>query len=91
MGTKKESPKAAPVSASAPAELQRDKEAEVVKPTTSVSAEQLRRDREQVTAIACALLQSPGYSLKLRDEQHQAHLVNVAMQIAEKINTAVKA
>ena len=46
---------------------------------------------EQVTAIACALLQSPGYSLKLRDEQHQAHMVNVAMQIAEKINTAVNA
>ncbi len=46
---------------------------------------------EQVTAIACALLQSPGYSLKLRDEQHQARLVNVAMQIAEKINTAVNA
>ena len=46
---------------------------------------------EQVTAIVCALLQSPGYSLKLRDEQHQAHMVNVAMQIAEKINTAVNA
>lgn len=46
---------------------------------------------EQVTAIACALLQSPGYSLKLRDEQHQERLVNVAMQIAEKINTAVNA
>ena len=46
---------------------------------------------EQVTAIACALLQSPGYALKLRDEQHQERLVNVAMQIAEKINTAVNA
>lgn len=46
---------------------------------------------EQVTAIACALLQSPGYSLKLRDEQHQERLVKVAMQIAEKINTAVNA
>lgn len=46
---------------------------------------------EQVTAIACALLQSPGYSLKLRDEQHQTHLVNVAKQIAEKINAAVNA
>ena len=46
---------------------------------------------EQVTAIACALLQSPGYALKLRDEQHQERLVKVAMQIAEKINTAVNA
>ena len=46
---------------------------------------------EQVTAIACALLQSPGYSMKLRDEKHQAHLVNVAVQIAEKINAAVNA
>ena len=46
---------------------------------------------EQVTAIACALLQSPGYSIKLRDEKHQAHLVKTAMQIAEKINTAVNA
>lgn len=46
---------------------------------------------EQVTAIACALLQSPGYSIKLRDERHQAHLVNVAVQIAEKINAAVNA
>lgn len=46
---------------------------------------------EQVTAIACALLQSPGYSIKLRDEQHQAHLVKTAMQIAEKINAAVNA
>lgn len=45
----------------------------------------------QVTAIACALLQSPGYSIKLRDEQHQAHLVKTAMQIAEKINAAVNA
>lgn len=61
------------------------------KPTASVSAEQLRRDREQVTAIACALLQSPGFSIKLRDEQHQAHLVKTAMQIAEKINAAVNA
>ena len=46
---------------------------------------------EQVTAIACALLQSPGYAIKLRDEQHQAHLVKTAMQIAEKINAAVNA
>ena len=46
---------------------------------------------EQVTAIACALLQSPGYSIKLRDALHQAHLVNVAVQIAEKINAAVNA
>lgn len=46
---------------------------------------------EQVTAIACALLQSPGYALKLRDEQHQERLVKVAMQIAEKINAAVNA
>jgi len=44
---------------------------------------------EQVTAIACALLQSPGYSIKLRDEKHQAHLVKTAMQIAEKINAAL--
>ena len=43
----------------------------------------------QVTAIACALLQSPGYSIKLRDEKHQAHLVKTAMQIAEKINAAL--
>jgi len=42
-----------------------------------------------VTAIACALLQSPGYSIKLRDEKHQAHLVKTAMQIAEKINAAL--
>lgn len=85
MATKKESTKAAPVE-------QPEAEQPVAgKPTTSVSAEQLRRDREQVTAIACALLQSPGYSLKLRDEQHQAHLVNVAMQIAEKINAAMNA
>lgn len=85
MATKKESPKAAPAEQPAAAEPV------VEKPTTSVSAEQLRRDREQVTAIACALLQSPGYSIKLRDEQHQVHLVKTAMQIAEKINTAVNA
>ena len=64
----------------APAEQPAAAEPVVEKPTT-----------EQVTAIACALLQSPGYSLKLRDEQHQAHLVKVAMQIAEKINAAVNA
>lgn len=64
----------------APAEQPAAAEPVVEKPTT-----------EQVTAIACALLQSPGYSIKLRDEQHQAHLVKTAMQIAEKINTAVNA
>lgn len=46
---------------------------------------------EQVTAITCALLQSPGYSMKLRDEKHQEHLVHVAVQIAGKINAAVNA
>lgn len=64
----------------APAEQPSAAEPVVEKPTT-----------EQVTAIACALLQSPGYSLKLRDEQHQAYLVKTAMQIAEKINAAVNA
>ncbi len=64
----------------APAEQTVTAEPVVEKPTT-----------EQVTAIACALLQSPGYSIKLRDEQHQAHLVKTAMQIAEKINAAVNA
>lgn len=44
---------------------------------------------EQVTAIVCALLQSPGYAMKLRDERHQAHLVQTAVQIAERINAAV--
>ena len=64
----------------APAEQPEAEQPVAGKPTT-----------EQVTAIACALLQSPGYSIKLRDEKHQAHLVNVAMQIAEKINAAVNA
>ena len=64
----------------APAEQPAAAEPVVEKPTA-----------EQVTAIACALLQSPGYSIKLRDEQHQAHLVKTAMQIAEKINAAVNA
>lgn len=85
MATKKDATKAAPAEQTVTAEPV------VEKPTASVSAEQLRRDREQVTAIACALLQSPGYSMKLRDEKHQAHLVNVAVQIAEKINAAVNA
>lgn len=58
---------------------------EAVQPVAGKPTEQ------QVTAIACALLQSPGYSIKLRDEQHQAHLVKTAMQIAEKINAAVNA
>ncbi|MGN0836207.1 MAG: hypothetical protein ACI4OS_02095 [Akkermansia sp.] len=46
---------------------------------------------EQVTAIACALLQSHGFSVKLRDEQHQAYLVRTAVQIARKINAEVNA
>ena len=64
----------------APVEQPEAAELVVEKPTT-----------DQVTAIACALLQSPGYAIKLRDEQHQAHLVKTAMQIAEKINAAVNA
>lgn len=46
---------------------------------------------EQVTAIACALLQSPGFAVKLRDEQHQAYLVRTAVHIARKINAEVNA
>ncbi len=62
----------------APAEQPEAEQPVAGKPTT-----------EQVTAIACALLQSPGYSIKLRDEKHQAHLAKAAMQIAEKINAAL--
>ena len=59
--------------------------------TTKAAPAEQPAAAEQVTAIACALLQSPGYSIKLRDEKHQAHLVKTAMQIAEKINAAVNA
>lgn len=49
-------------------------------------AEQPRRDKSTVTAIVCALLQSPRFAGKLTDDSSQKLMVDMAAKIADKID-----
>jgi len=48
-----------------------------------------RPDEAAVTAVACALLQSPRFAARVMEERHQEMLVAAAMAIAAKLKQAV--